>query len=97
MNYCIVVAQLYTKGECHGVHPFIVQVRDEDTHMPLRGIKIGDIGARMGFNTANNGFLGFDHYRIPRDHLMMKNAQVLKVKKIYYFFMNKHVKFFNFE
>ncbi|KAH9633539.1 hypothetical protein HF086_013216 [Spodoptera exigua] len=77
-NYCIVVAQLYTKGECHGTHPFIVQIRDEDTHMPLPGITVGEIGPKMGFNTADNGFLGFDHYRIPRDHMMMKNAQVLK-------------------
>lgn len=73
------VAQLYTKGECHGTHPFIVQIRDEDTHMPLPGITVGEIGPKMGFNTADNGFLGFDHYRIPRDHMMMKNAQVLKV------------------
>ncbi|CAH0694980.1 unnamed protein product [Spodoptera exigua] len=77
-NYCIVVAQLYTKGECHGTHPFIVQIRDEDTHMPLPGITVGEIGPKMGFNTADNGFLGFDHYRIPREHMMMKNAQVLK-------------------
>ncbi|KAJ8736598.1 hypothetical protein PYW08_007254 [Mythimna loreyi] len=78
VNYCIVVAQLYTKGECHGTHPFIVQIRDEDTHVPLPGIKVGEIGPKMGFNTADNGFLGFDHYRIPREHMLMKNAQVLK-------------------
>lgn len=79
VNHCIVVAQLYTKGQCHGVHPFIVQIRDEETHIPLSGIKVGDIGPRMGFNTADNGFLGFNKHRIPRDHLMMKNAEVLKV------------------
>lgn len=47
--------------------------------MPLPGIKVGDIGPRMGFSTANNGFLGFDRHRIPRENMMMKNAQVLKV------------------
>lgn len=36
-NYAVVVAQLYTKGECHGIHPFIVQLRDEKTHKPLPG------------------------------------------------------------
>lgn len=36
-NYAVVVAQLYTKGQCHGIHPFIVQLRDEETHMPLPG------------------------------------------------------------
>uniref|UniRef100_A0A2A4J068 Acyl-coenzyme A oxidase n=1 Tax=Heliothis virescens TaxID=7102 RepID=A0A2A4J068_HELVI len=78
VNYCIIVAQLYTKGVCHGTHPFIVQLRDEDTHMPLPGITIGEVGPKMGFNTADNGFVGFDNYRIPREHMMMKNAQVLK-------------------
>jgi acyl-CoA oxidase len=36
-NYAIVVAQLYTQGECHGIHPFIVQLRDEKTHRPMPG------------------------------------------------------------
>ncbi|XP_053613248.1 probable peroxisomal acyl-coenzyme A oxidase 1 [Plodia interpunctella] len=77
-NYCIVMAQLYTKGECHGLHPFIVQLRDEETHMPLKGIKIGEIGAKLGMNGTNNGFLGFEHVRIPRDHMLMKNSKVLE-------------------
>lgn len=77
-NHCIVVAQLYTKGECHGVHPFFVQIRDTDTHMPLPGIKVGEIGPKLGFQTANNGFLGFEQFRIPRKHMLMKNAQVLE-------------------
>lgn len=37
-NYAIVVAQLYTKGECRGIHAFIVQLRDENTHEPLPGV-----------------------------------------------------------
>ncbi|XP_028156323.1 probable peroxisomal acyl-coenzyme A oxidase 1 [Ostrinia furnacalis] len=77
-SHCIVLAQLYTKGECHGPHAFIVQIRDKETHMPLPGIKVGEIGPKLGFNTADNGYLGFDNFRIPRDNLMMKNAQVTK-------------------
>ncbi|CAG4986330.1 unnamed protein product [Parnassius apollo] len=77
-NYCIVVAQLYTKGQCHGTHPFIVPIRDEETHEPFPGVKVGDVGVRMGCNTADNGFLSFNHYRIPRENMMMKNAKVLK-------------------
>lgn len=78
-NYCVVVAQLHTKGQCHGIHSFIVQVRDEETHMPLAGIRVGEIGAKMGLNMINNGFIGFNHVRIPRRHLLMKHAQVLEV------------------
>lgn len=78
-NYCIVMAQLYSNGQCHGIHPFIVQLRDEETHMPLPGIKIGEIGAKLGMNGTNNGFLGFEQVRIPREHMLMKNCQVLEV------------------
>lgn len=78
-NHCIVVAQLYTNGKCHGVHPFIVQIRDEETHMPLPGISVGEIGPKMAFQTANNGFLAFKSFRIPREAMLMKNAKVLKV------------------
>lgn len=77
-NYAVVVAQLHSKGECYGIHPFIVQLRDEETHMPLPGIKIGEIGCKLGMNGVNQGYLGFDHYRIPRDNMLMKNAKVLK-------------------
>ncbi|CAG2055871.1 unnamed protein product [Timema podura] len=77
-NYAIVVAQLYTTGVCRGIHPFIVQLRDEDTHKPMKGIKIGEIGTKLGMNATNNGYLGFDKVRIPRENMLMKNAQVLE-------------------
>ncbi|XP_050313924.1 probable peroxisomal acyl-coenzyme A oxidase 1 [Anthonomus grandis grandis] len=76
-NYAVVVAQLYTKGKCQGIHPFIVQLRDKDTHMPLPGIQIGEIGCKLGMNSTNNGFLGFKNVRIPRNSMLMKNNQVL--------------------
>lgn len=78
-NYAVVVAQLYTQGKCHGIHPFIVQLRDEETHMPLPGIIIGEIGAKLGMNTTNNGYLGFKQVRIPRENMLMKNNKVLEV------------------
>jgi hypothetical protein len=37
------------------------------------GISVGEIGPKLCFNiTVNNGNLGFDKVRIPRDHLLMK-------------------------
>ncbi|CRL03335.1 CLUMA_CG016522, isoform B [Clunio marinus] len=76
-NYAIVFAQLYTLGKHHGLQPFIVQLRDEETHKPMKGITIGELGNKVGFNTVNNGFLGFDHVRIPLKNMLMKNAKVL--------------------
>ncbi|GBP29032.1 Probable peroxisomal acyl-coenzyme A oxidase 1 [Eumeta japonica] len=77
-NHCIVTAQLYTKEQCHGVHNFVVQIRDEETHIPRMGVRVGEIGPKMGFNTADNGFLEFQNYRVPRKAMLMKNAKVLK-------------------
>ncbi|KAG7310802.1 hypothetical protein JYU34_003629 [Plutella xylostella] len=78
VNYCVVMAQLYIRGRHHGMQPFLVQLRDEETHIPLPGVKLGEIGAKLGLSTVNNGFLAFEHHRIPRDRMLMKNAQVLK-------------------
>ncbi|VVC95919.1 unnamed protein product [Leptidea sinapis] len=74
-NYCIVMAQLIIKGKNHGMQPFIVQIRDEETHMPLPGIKVGEIGPKLTFSGVNNGFLGFEHVRIPRENMLMKYNQ----------------------
>jgi len=77
-NFAVVMAQLYTRGKCEGLHPFLVQLRDEDTHEPLPGVIVGEIGPKLGLNTNDNGYLGFEKYRIPRDQMLMKHAQVLE-------------------
>ena len=40
-NYAVVMAQLITQGNKVGPHLFIVQLRDEGTHEPLEGVKVG--------------------------------------------------------
>lgn len=47
-NHALVFAQLIIKGKKHGVHPFIVRIRDENWN-PLPGITVGDIGPKMAF------------------------------------------------
>lgn len=47
-----------------GPHAFVMQIRDLATHLPLPGIKVGDIGTKFGYNGVDNGFLMFDHVRI---------------------------------
>lgn len=42
------MAQLKSNGKDYGPHPFIVQIRDLKTHLPLSGITIGDIGPKFG-------------------------------------------------
>ncbi|XP_028258746.1 peroxisomal acyl-coenzyme A oxidase 1 isoform X1 [Parambassis ranga] len=75
-NHAIVLAQLYTLGKCHGLHAFIVPVRDMSTHEPLPGIVVGDIGPKFGFSEVDNGFLKLENVRIPRENMLMKYAKV---------------------
>ncbi|CAO4363332.1 unnamed protein product [Caenorhabditis nigoni] len=75
-NWSIVIANLIVHDKNHGPHPFMVQLRDEMSHEPLPGITVGDIGPKMAFNGADNGFLGFKSYRIPRENMLMRHSKV---------------------
>lgn len=44
--------------------------------MHFAGITLGDIGPKFGFDSIDNGFLRFNHVRIPRENMLMKYAQV---------------------
>ncbi|KAM4842877.1 peroxisomal acyl-coenzyme A oxidase 1 isoform 1-T1 [Thomomys bottae] len=75
-NHAVVLAQLYTQGKCYGLHAFIVPIREIGTHKPLPGISVGDIGPKFGYEEMDNGYLKMDNYRIPRENMLMKYAQV---------------------
>ena len=47
-----------------------------DTHLPFDGVTAGDIGAKMGMNAMDNGFLLFNQYRIPRENLLSRFTYV---------------------
>lgn len=64
-----VFAQLEVDGEAHGVHALLVPVRDE-RGQPLPGIEIEDCGEKVGLHGVDNGRLGFDRVRIPRENLL---------------------------
>lgn len=72
-----VFAQLVTPdGVSHGLHCFIVPLRNPVSLEPYPGITIGDMGEKAGLNAIDNGFLMFHNYRIPRDNLLNKNGEV---------------------
>lgn len=75
-NHAIVLAQLITRGQCYGLHAFIVPIREFGTHKPFPGITVGDIGPKFGYDEVDNGYLKMDNYRIPRENMLMKYAQV---------------------
>ncbi|GIY07705.1 peroxisomal acyl-coenzyme A oxidase 3 [Caerostris darwini] len=76
-THAVVYAQLYMPdGKCQGLHSFIVPVRDPKTLLPYKGITVGDLGPKIGLNGLDNGFMMFNQYRIPRESLLNKNADV---------------------
>lgn len=77
-THVILMARLIIDGTDYGPHGFVVQIRDMETHQPLPGIEVGDIGPKMGYNGVDNGWLRFNHVLIPRDAMLMRFAQVTK-------------------
>lgn len=75
-SYGVVYSQLYVDGVHHGLHTFVVPIRDPKTLLPYPGLIVGDMGEKIGLNGIDNGFLIFENYRIPRENLLNKNADV---------------------
>lgn len=76
-THAVVMARLVTPdGKERGPHAFVVPLRCPETHKPLPGVTVGDIGPKFGYNGVDNGFLRFDHVRIPRDHMLMRYSSV---------------------
>jgi acyl-CoA oxidase len=71
----VVFAQLITRGERHGVHAWLVPIRDEQGS-PLPGVTIGDDGPKAGLLGVDNGRLTFDHVSVPRAMLLDRYGQV---------------------
>lgn len=72
------MAQLFIKGKPYGPHPFVVQIRDMKTHLPLENIHIGDIGPKFGYNTMDNGFLLFNKVKVPHISMLARFSSVDK-------------------
>ena len=77
-THAVTHAQLIVKGKRYGVQTFVVPIRDPVTHLPLKGITVGDIGPKMGYTVKDNGYLKFDNVRIPRENLLMRYVKLDK-------------------
>ena len=71
----VVFAQLHTDTGDHGVHAFLVPIRDRAGNV-LTGVSIEDCGLKAGLNGVDNGRIAFDQVRIPRDNLLDRYGSV---------------------
>ena len=71
-----VFAQLITPdGEGHGVHCFVVPIRDDDGN-DLPGVTTSDCHYKGGLPGVDNGRIQFDNVRVPRENLLNRYADV---------------------
>ena len=75
-THAVVMARLITHGRDRGPHAFVVQIRRNEDHQTMPGVTAGDIGPKMGYNAVDNGFLRFDHVRVPRRAMLMRYSKV---------------------
>jgi acyl-CoA oxidase len=70
-----VFAQLKVGNEQHGVHAFLVPIRDEQGQQ-ITGVRISDCGYKAGLNGVDNGRIYFDSVAVPRSALLNRFADV---------------------
>lgn len=81
-NVAVVYAKTIVKGKNIGVLPFMVKIRDLQTHKVCKGVNVGDVGPKFGYAAKENGYLWFDNYEIPRNSLLNKFFDIDKTGKL---------------
>src|SRR6516165_2398245 len=89
----IVFAQLDVSGQKHGVHAFVVPIRDEQGR-PLPGVTIQDNGLKMGLNGVDNAGIWFQHVRVPRVEMLNRFADVTEDGQYRTEIQNRAARFF---
>lgn len=74
-NHVIVFARIRIPEEDgeineYGLGAFMLQIRDRDTHRHMPGVKTGDMGPKLGYNSKDNGWMTLDQVRVKRDQLL---------------------------
>jgi flavocytochrome c len=79
-THVVLYAQTIIGSKEYGLNVFMLQIRDEN-HLPLPGIRLGDLGNKVGDNSNDTGFMILENVRIPRDAMLSKYRTVTKEGK----------------
>lgn len=74
-KHCVVFAQLSVDRKQYGIHGVMVRIRDEELNV-MPGVKVEDMGYKMGMNGVDNAKLTFDNVRVPRENLLNRFSDV---------------------
>lgn len=74
-THCTLYAQLIIDNKEYGLAVFMLQLRDEN-FLPLKGVRLGDLGMKVGDNANDTGFLILDNVRVPREAMLSKYKKV---------------------
>lgn len=77
-SHAVVFARLIIDEDDYGVQPFMVQTRDVETWKLRPGVKAGDLGPKIGYQSKDNGWASFDKVRIPRTDMLMGLCDITK-------------------
>ena len=75
-THSVVYARLIIKGKDYGVKTFVVPLRNTKTFQLETGVVIGDIGAKMGRDGIDNGWIQFNDVVIPKENMLCRFIQV---------------------
>lgn len=74
-HWSVVFAQLMFHGENLGIHAFLVRIREDDLTL-CPGVRVEDMGSKMGNNGVDNAKIWFNEVRVPRSAMLNKFSDV---------------------
>lgn len=71
-THTVVIAQTIIDGKNVGLNWFVIQLRDTVTGVVMPNIQAGDIGAKVGHQGVDNGWIQFRQARVSRANMLTK-------------------------
>lgn len=74
-NYAVVFAQTIVKSKNEGINVFLVRLRDDSMNL-CKGVKIDDMGHKMGLNGVDNARIIFQNVKVDRSDILNKISDI---------------------